>query len=260
VRHFPDGVETFEKTSIDGETRGEWYVRQMLGAANIDGGPLLHLMTGNLSFQVEHHLYPDLPSNRYKEIAPKVQELFERHGLTYAPARCRAARLGVEEGRAAVAAERRVPARTQGRGPRRVGAAAAGPDRLGRRCLTRRGSSLELYPVGPRCGRAGGVPSFGGFHQGVVHLASSHVRVLAPRTGRACPATDVNAPRGTRLLRLASSGGWRVPTLSPAPAAPWRVRSRVCPAHVADASQVRATAAQTTRRNVLRQSRSHPDP
>jgi linoleoyl-CoA desaturase len=81
--HFPAGVETFEKTSIDGETRGEWYLRQMLGAANITGGPLLHLMTGNLSFQVEHHLYPDLPSNRYKEIAPKVQELFERYGLTY---------------------------------------------------------------------------------------------------------------------------------------------------------------------------------
>jgi fatty acid desaturase len=56
----------------------------MLGAANISGGPLLHLMSGNLSFQIEHHLYPDLPSNRYQEIAPKVQELFERCGLTYA--------------------------------------------------------------------------------------------------------------------------------------------------------------------------------
>ena len=55
----------------------------MLGSANIDGSPLLHLMTGNLSFQIEHHLYPDLPSNRYQEIAPKVQEVFERYGLTY---------------------------------------------------------------------------------------------------------------------------------------------------------------------------------
>jgi linoleoyl-CoA desaturase len=81
--HFPDGVETFEKTSIDGETRGEWYLRQMLGSANITGSPLLHLMTGNLSFQIEHHLFPDLPSNRYQEIAPKIEELFERYGLTY---------------------------------------------------------------------------------------------------------------------------------------------------------------------------------
>lgn len=81
--HFPSGVATFTKDSIDGETRGEWYLRQMLGSANISGGPLLHVMTGNLSYQIEHHLFPDLPSNRYQEIAPQVQEIFERYGLTY---------------------------------------------------------------------------------------------------------------------------------------------------------------------------------
>ncbi|MCW2569975.1 MAG: fatty acid desaturase [Frankiales bacterium] len=81
--HFPEGVETFEKTSIEGETRGEWYLRQMLGAANIDGGPAMHMMSGNLSFQIEHHLFPDLPSNRYAEIAPQVQALFEKYGLSY---------------------------------------------------------------------------------------------------------------------------------------------------------------------------------
>jgi len=81
--HFPEGVQTFQKTSIDGETRGEWYLRQMLGSANISGSPALHFMTGNLSFQIEHHLFPDLPSNRYAEIAPQVAEVFERYGLTY---------------------------------------------------------------------------------------------------------------------------------------------------------------------------------
>jgi NADPH-dependent stearoyl-CoA 9-desaturase len=81
--HFPDGVQTYEKTSIDGETRGQWYLRQMLGSANISGNALLHFMTGNLSFQIEHHLFPDLPSNRYQEIAPKVQALFDRYRLTY---------------------------------------------------------------------------------------------------------------------------------------------------------------------------------
>ena len=81
--HFPNGVETFEKTSIEGETRGEWYLRQMLGSANIDGGKLMHIMTGNLSHQIEHHLFPDLPSNRYSEIAPKIKDLFQRYGLSY---------------------------------------------------------------------------------------------------------------------------------------------------------------------------------
>jgi len=81
--HFPEGVETFEKRSIDGETRGEWYLRQMLGAANISGSRAMHLLSGNLSHQIEHHLFPDLPSNRYAEIAPKVEDLFDRYGLRY---------------------------------------------------------------------------------------------------------------------------------------------------------------------------------
>lgn len=81
--HFPEGVQTFEKTSIDGETRGQWYLRQMLGSANISGSAAMHFMTGNLSYQIEHHLFPDLPSNRYQEIAPQVQAIFERYGLTY---------------------------------------------------------------------------------------------------------------------------------------------------------------------------------
>jgi NADPH-dependent stearoyl-CoA 9-desaturase len=81
--HFPEGVETFEKRSIEGETKGEWYVRQMLGSANISGSKFLHLMSGNLSHQIEHHLFPDLPSNRYAEVAPKVQALFEKYDLAY---------------------------------------------------------------------------------------------------------------------------------------------------------------------------------
>jgi NADPH-dependent stearoyl-CoA 9-desaturase len=81
--HFPEGVETFEKRSIDGETKGEWYLRQMLGAANISGGKAMHIMSGNLSHQIEHHLFPDLPSNRYAEVAPKVRALFEKYGLNY---------------------------------------------------------------------------------------------------------------------------------------------------------------------------------
>ncbi|MFI5706934.1 fatty acid desaturase family protein [Kribbella sp. NPDC051620] len=81
--HFPEGVQTFEKKSIEGETRGEWYLRQMLGSANISGGRAMHIMTGNLSYQIEHHLFPDLPSNRYQEIAPKVQQLFRDYGLAY---------------------------------------------------------------------------------------------------------------------------------------------------------------------------------
>ncbi|MBX6766296.1 MAG: acyl-CoA desaturase [Actinomadura rubrobrunea] len=81
--HFPEGAEVFTEEQIQDETRGQWYLRQLLGSCNIDGGPLLHLMTGNLSHQIEHHLFPDLPSNRYAEIAPRVRALCERFGLPY---------------------------------------------------------------------------------------------------------------------------------------------------------------------------------
>lgn len=81
--HFPAGVETFTKTSIEGETRGEWYLRQMLGSANISGGRAMHIMTGYLSHQIEHHLYPDMPSIKLAEVQPKVQAVFERYGLRY---------------------------------------------------------------------------------------------------------------------------------------------------------------------------------
>ncbi len=63
--HFPAGVATFTQEECEDETRGHWYYRQLLGSANITGGKLFHLMTGNLSHQIEHHLFPDLPARRY---------------------------------------------------------------------------------------------------------------------------------------------------------------------------------------------------
>jgi linoleoyl-CoA desaturase len=82
--HFPEGVATFEQAELDeSESRGHWYLRQMLGSANISGSKVLHLLTGNLSHQIEHHIFPDLPSNRYAEIAPRVREVFARFELPY---------------------------------------------------------------------------------------------------------------------------------------------------------------------------------
>ncbi|MDO9356214.1 MAG: fatty acid desaturase, partial [Solirubrobacteraceae bacterium] len=81
--HFPDQAYTFTEEEVEGETRGGWYVRQLLGAANIDGRDTFHLMSGNLSYQVEHHLFPDMPSSRYKEIAPRVKAICEEYGLPY---------------------------------------------------------------------------------------------------------------------------------------------------------------------------------
>jgi NADPH-dependent stearoyl-CoA 9-desaturase len=43
----------------------------------------MHLMSGNLSHQIEHHLFPDLPAHRYAELAVEVREICERYGLPY---------------------------------------------------------------------------------------------------------------------------------------------------------------------------------
>jgi len=81
--HFPEGVYSFTPDQVEGESKGQWYLRQLLGSANIQGGPLFHVLSGNLSHQIEHHLFPDLCSNRYPELSPRIQALAARYGLPY---------------------------------------------------------------------------------------------------------------------------------------------------------------------------------
>ncbi len=81
--HFPDGAEKFTMAEYENETRPQWYLRQMLGSANFDAGPVMAIMSGNLCYQIEHHLFPDLPSNRYAEIAERVEALCEKFDLPY---------------------------------------------------------------------------------------------------------------------------------------------------------------------------------
>lgn len=81
--HFPDGAEKFTPESLQGESKGEWYLRQMLGAANFKAGRLLAFSSGNLCYQIEHHLFPDLPSNRLAQIAERVSALCDKYDVPY---------------------------------------------------------------------------------------------------------------------------------------------------------------------------------
>jgi linoleoyl-CoA desaturase len=81
--HFPDGAEVFTEEQLENETSGEWYLRQLLGSANFTGNRLMHVMSGSLGYQIEHHLFPDLPSNRYPEIAERVTAICEKYDLPY---------------------------------------------------------------------------------------------------------------------------------------------------------------------------------
>ncbi len=81
--HFTRDVRIFPKSVLAHETKGQWYIRQILSSSNLKGGRLFHIMTGNLSHQIEHHLFPDLPAWRYGRIAPEVQAICRRYGLPY---------------------------------------------------------------------------------------------------------------------------------------------------------------------------------
>ena len=81
--HFPDDAETFTKDQYKNENKAEWYLRQMLGSANFHGGFILSVLSGNLNYQIEHHLYPDMPSNRLAAISKQVREICRDYDLPY---------------------------------------------------------------------------------------------------------------------------------------------------------------------------------
>lgn len=81
--HFTADAETFPKECVREEGRGHWYLRQLRGSSNLTGGKLLNLMSGNLSHQIEHHFFPDIPANRYASIAVEVKEICARYGQHY---------------------------------------------------------------------------------------------------------------------------------------------------------------------------------
>jgi NADPH-dependent stearoyl-CoA 9-desaturase len=81
--HFPEGTHEFTVEETKAESRGQWYYRQLLGSANLTGGRWFHIFSGNLSFQIEHHLFPDIPAHRYAEISGEVKEIVQRYGLPY---------------------------------------------------------------------------------------------------------------------------------------------------------------------------------
>lgn len=81
--HFTQRVRIYTMEETRDETRGDWYIRQIQGSSNIEGPRWFYLLTGHLSHQIEHHLFPDIPAPRYAEIAPRIREICARYGIEY---------------------------------------------------------------------------------------------------------------------------------------------------------------------------------
>lgn len=81
--HFTKDIHTFSAEQCENESRGQWYYRQMLGSSNFTGPRWLHILTGHLSCQIEHHLYPDIPAWRYPAMAGQVQKIAAKFDIPY---------------------------------------------------------------------------------------------------------------------------------------------------------------------------------
>lgn len=81
--HFTEQAQVFQPQDCVDESRGHWYYRQILGSSNFTGPRWLHILTGHLSCQIEHHLFPDLPAWRYPALCEQVRAIALRHGIHY---------------------------------------------------------------------------------------------------------------------------------------------------------------------------------
>lgn len=79
--HAGDDVWRFDEPLHD---KNEFYVRQVIGSANFGGGDdVRDFLQGYLNYQIEHHLWPDLPPLKYRQAQPRVQAICEKHGVPY---------------------------------------------------------------------------------------------------------------------------------------------------------------------------------
>ena len=66
------------------KSQGEFYLRQIMGSVNYNtGSDLIDFGHGWLNYQIEHHIFPNLPLSQYQKLQPLVKELCKKHNLEY---------------------------------------------------------------------------------------------------------------------------------------------------------------------------------
>lgn len=80
--HVGEHTASYEQDE-SARSRGQWYAMQVEAANNFEVSHPVSIMCGGLDLQIEHHLFPDLPPNRLREIQPEIREICERHGVEY---------------------------------------------------------------------------------------------------------------------------------------------------------------------------------
>jgi len=66
------------------KTQGEYYLRQIMGSVNYNTGTdLIDFLHGFLNYQIEHHLFPNMPHSFYQKMQPIVKDICKKHNLEY---------------------------------------------------------------------------------------------------------------------------------------------------------------------------------
>jgi fatty acid desaturase len=79
--HSASDIYMFEEPH---KTQGEFYLRQIMGSVNYNtGSDAIDFAHGWLNYQIEHHLFPNLPLSQYQKMQPLVKEVCEKHNIEY---------------------------------------------------------------------------------------------------------------------------------------------------------------------------------
>jgi fatty acid desaturase len=79
--HAGDDVMMFEDKA---KGKGEFYLRQIVGSVNYPTGTnTLDFFHGWLNYQIEHHLWPDMPLSQYQKLQPQVEAVCKKHNIPY---------------------------------------------------------------------------------------------------------------------------------------------------------------------------------
>jgi fatty acid desaturase len=79
--HTGDDLHRFPQPP---RSKGEFYLQQVIGSVNYPGGSdIADFLQGHLNYQIEHHVWPDLPLLKYQQAAPRLKAICRRHGVPY---------------------------------------------------------------------------------------------------------------------------------------------------------------------------------
>ena len=77
-------AEDIYQFSSPHKSQGEYYLRQIMGSVNYNtGNDFIDFLQGFLNYQIEHHLFPNMPNSYYQKMQPIVKEICKNHNIEY---------------------------------------------------------------------------------------------------------------------------------------------------------------------------------